>query len=180
MVKKFLIALVITLLLSLSTLAYAPCLPKGTLVKVFSKVIYSTSDLEEGSKVYFIAPSDVWVLEKKMIAEGDIFYGYVSMLKMPVQGINAAMSIVITSVKKQDGYRYPLEGKIIFSSTDVLGGNLTPPLSYNKSIHPMRTYGNRWGGTLQYVPSGEYEFGQHMYITPRSLLFVELTDDFYL
>ena len=161
---------------------YAPYLQKGTLVKVQTRMPLSTEHLEEGSKVYFIAPSDVWVLEKKAIAKGDIFQGYVSMLKMPVQGVNAAMSITITDVINPKTKEInPINGRIIFfGGSDVLGGNLTPPASYNTTIHPRRVYGNYWGGTLQYVPSGEYEFGRHVRIVQRDNIFVQFDEDYYI
>ena len=46
---------------------YDECLPKGSLIKVYTKVPLSTSGLEEGSEVFFVAPSDVWVFEKKAV-----------------------------------------------------------------------------------------------------------------
>lgn len=161
---------------------YVPYLQKGTLVKVQTRTPLSTEHLEEGSKVYFIAPSDVWVLEKKAIEKGYIFQGYVSMLKMPVQGVNAAMSITITDVINPKTKEITsIKGRIIFfGGSDVLGGNLTPPASYNTSIHPRRVYGNHWGGTLQYVPSGEYEFGRHVRIAQRDIIFVQFDEDYYI
>ena len=51
-------------------LAYEPYIPKGTLVKVYTKIPLSTEHLEEGSLVYFISPADVWVVEKKLIDQG--------------------------------------------------------------------------------------------------------------
>lgn len=177
MFKKLLILLMF--LFSCCFAAYEPYLPKGSLIKVQTKVPYTTQNLEVGSKVYFIAPSDVWVSEKKVIEKGDIFEGFVSMLKLPVQGINAAMSIDIVDIVKLDGSTYEFSGRLIFSSSHILGGNLTNPLSYNKTIHPRKVYGNPWGGTLQYVPSGEYEFGQHVGIGYRDLLFIETLEDYY-
>ena len=149
-------------------------------IKVYTKKPLNTQNLEEGSKVYFIAPSDVWVLEQKAVEKGDIFQGHVSMLKMPVQGVNAAMSVAITEIIKQDGEKIDLKGRIIFSGTDVLGGNLTNPASYNTTIHPRKVYGNHWGGTLQYVPSGEYEFGHHVGIGSRDSIFVQIDEDYYI
>lgn len=177
MIKK--IFLTFIFLLNLVGFAYTPYIPQGTLVKVYTKIPLSTQNLEEGSKVYFIAPADVWVLEDKAISKGDLFYGYVSMLKMPVKGVNAAMRINITKIKKINGSVEKINGKIIFSSSDTLGGNLTNPASYNKTIHPRKVYGNPWGGTLQYVPSGDYEFGQHVTVTQRDNLFVEFNEDYY-
>ena len=186
MVKK-LILIFLTLLITnifcfAENEAYKPFMQKGSLVKVYTKIPISTETLEEGSKVYFIVPSDVWVLEKKAIKKGNIFQGYVSMLKMPIQGINAAMSITITDmIDPYTQEKTPLKGRIIFfGGSDVLGGNLTPAASYNTTIHPRKVYGNIWGGTLQYVPSGEYEFGRHVKINQRDNIFVQLDEDYYI
>ena len=141
----------------------------------------STEHLEEGSPVYFIVPADVWVVEKKAISKGEIFLGYVSMLKMPVQGVNAAMQIKITSlINPKTKEKRPINGRVIFSSSDTLGGGLTNPATYNTTIHPRKVYGNIWGGTLQYVPSGEYEFGSHVSVNQRDNLFVQIDEDYYI
>ena len=155
-------------------------LQKGTLIKVYTKIPLSTEHLEEGSRVYFIVPADVWVLEQKAIEKGDIFIGHVSMLKMPIQGVNAALSITITDLIKPNGEKFPVTGRLIFANKDVLGGGLTNPASYNRTIHPRKVYGNLWGGSLQYVPSGEYEFGSHVGIDARDNIFVQLDEDYYI
>ncbi len=178
--KKIILLAIILFSLCIGSFAYSPYIPKGTLVKVYTKVPLNTKSLEEGSRVYFIVPSDVWVQETKAIAKGDIFTGYVSMLKMPVQGVNAAMSIKIDGLIQQRTYQRNVDGRIIFSGTDVFGGTLTNPASYNKTIHPRRVYGNWWGGTLQWVPSGEYEFGNHMEVTSKDTIFVQFDENFYL
>ena len=178
MLKKTLLIILTFFFLS-PAFAWQPCVTKGSLIKVFTKIPLSTENLQEGSPVHFIVPNDVWVLENKAIAKGDIFYGYVSMLKLPIQGVNAAMSINITDLVKTDGTKVKIKGRIIFNISTVLGGNLTNPASYNKTIHPRKVYGNIWGGTLQYVPSGEYEFGRHVTVNSRNNLFVELNEDLY-
>jgi len=151
------------------------------LVKVYTKIPLSTEHLEEGSLVYFISPADVWVVEKKLIEKGEIFKGYVSKLKMPIQGVNAAMSITITEViNPKNKTKNEIKGRIIFSSSNTIGGNLTNPASYNRTIHPRKVYGNIWGGTLQYVPSGEYEFGQHVQINQKDNIFVQFDEDYYI
>lgn len=183
MAKKIYLTILIILSIFVTSLycfAYTPCLKKGTLIKVYTKVPLTTKNLEEGSRVYFIAPADVWILEDKAIEKGDIFLGYVSMLKMPVLGVNAALSINIDSLVKKNGEKRQLKGRIVFSNSYVLGGTLTNPASYNTTIHPRKVYGNIWGGTLQYVPSGEYEFGQHVRVDARDSTFVELDEDFYI
>ncbi len=177
MFKKIII-LVIILFTTSSAMAYDPYVPKGTLIKVYTKIPLTTEHLEENSVVYFVVPSDVWVQEKKAFSAGDIFKGYVSMLKMPVQGVNAAMKIKITDVIKKEGYMEEVSGRLIFGNTETLGGNLTAPASYNKSFFPRKVYGSVWGGTFRYVPSGEYEFGRHMIINMRDSLFVQLDEDY--
>ncbi len=183
MLKKFYLTILIIISIFVTSLycfAFSPYLKKGTLIKVYTRVPLTTANLEEGSRVYFISPADVWILEDKAIEKGDIFLGYVSMLKMPVLGVNAAMKINIDSLVRKNGEKRQLKGKIIFSGSDTLGGNLTNPASYNTTIHPRKVYGNPWGGTLQYVPSGEYEFGQHVRIDARDNIFVEIDEDFYI
>jgi len=184
MLKKIFLTF-FTLILSISSQTfgyddYAPFLQKGTLIKVQTKIPYTTENLELGSKVYFMVPADVWILEEKAIEKGDIFIGEVDFLKVPTVGINAAMKIKINALIKKNGEKRTFDGRLIFSSSDVLGGNLTNPASYNTTIHPRKVYKNIWGGTLQYVPSGEYEFGQHVRIDMKSSLFVQVNENFYL
>lgn len=180
MLRNLILLILIFFVTNISSFAFEPYLQKGALIKVYPKVTLSTESLEEGSKVYFIAQSDVWLLEKKAIEEGDIFLGHVSLLKMPIVGVNAAMKIEITDIIKKDGEKRQLLGKIIFPSGEVLGGNLTNPASYNQIIHPRRVYGCPWGGTLQYVPSGEYEQGTHVKVTPRDGLFIQLVENYFI
>lgn len=184
MAKKILLILftfLISNILCFAQNSYQPHIPQGTLVKVQTKIPLTTEQLELGSRVYFIVPSDVWVVEKKVISKGEIFAGHVNMLKMPIQGINAAMSIAITDIiNPKTKEKRSITGRIIFSNSDILGGNLTNPASYNTTIHPRKVYGNIWGGSLQYVPSGEYEFGSHVTINQRDNIFVQFDEDFYI
>ncbi len=99
---------------------------------------------------------------------------------MPAKGVNAAMQITITEITKKEGPSIPLKGKIIFSSSKTLGGTLTNPASYNKMIHSKKVYGNIWGAVGQYVPSGDWEFGQHVEVTSRDSLFVEIDENYYI
>ena len=90
------------------------------------------------------------------------------------------MKIKITDIIKQDGSMYEFSGKIMYKNSDMIGGNLTNPASYNRTVHPRRVYGNPWGGTMQFVPSGEYEEGQHVKINMRDSMFIELDEDYYI
>lgn len=182
MLKKVLLILFTIFVTKIFCLAYDVHLPAGSMIKVYTKVPITTQNLSVGSPLYFIVPSDVWVLEKKAIEKGDIFLGEVSMLHVPIQGVNAAMSVDIkTLVKKTTKEKKQIKAKLIFSNgSEILGGNLTSPMSYNTTVHPRKVYGNIWGGALQYVPSGEYEFGKHMTINSRDILFIKLDENYYI
>ena len=181
MTKKIILIFLTIIFTKIFAFAYSPYLPKGTLIKVYTKKPISTSELETGSIVYFISSADVWVQEKKAVKKGDIFKGYVSELTLPVQEVNASMKVKITNIIDPiEKIAYELNGRIIFYSSEVLGGNLTNPASYNRTIHPRKVYGNIWGGALQYVPSGEYEFGSHVGINQRDSVFVQLDEDYYI
>ena len=180
MLKNFLFIILTFLTLNTFCFGYQEYLPKGTMLKVYAKIPLSTANLEEKSEVVFVAPADVWVIEKKAVEKGDIFKGYVDDLTMPILGVNASMSVKITTIVDKYGDERPIKGRVIFFNSDRLGGNLTNPASYNKVIHPRKVYGNVFGGSLQYVPSGEYEFGHHVGVSARDSLFIELDEDFYI
>lgn len=147
------------------------CLKEGSFVLVYAIKKYSTDMLQEGDPVYFIAPSDVWLDETNIVPKNSVFSGYVSMLRMPVTGVNAALSIKITNITTPDGVTKEFDGRLTNGKNDVIGGELTPPASYNKMTH---LYQSRlhWSGTTQWVPSGEYEFGQHRGVVPGQNLFI--------
>ncbi|MBR1618202.1 hypothetical protein IJ670_08650 [bacterium] len=180
MIRKILYIFLTLIFVNINAFAYSPCLQKGTIIKVQPQITLSSEHLEENSVVYFVSPMDIWVLEEKAIEKGDIFKGYVSMMKMPTVGVNAALKINITEIIKQDGTVYDFKGRIIFKNQEMIGGDLTNPASYNKTIHPRKVYGNPWGGTLQYVPSGEWEMGEHIKLDNRDNIFIELDEDYYI
>lgn len=153
-------------------------LDKGTFVLVYSKKTLSSETMQEGDRVYFISPADVWVNETNIVPENSVFVGYVSMLKMPIKGINAAFSIKITHIILPNGETKNFSGRISNGKSDILGGELAPPASYNKMAHPYQSRWH-WSGTTQWVPSGEYEYGRHRGITPGQKLFIVLDEPYY-
>ena len=166
------IALILTLALPLCTRCYATAmLDKGAFILVHAKKVFSSETLQEGDKVYFVAVDDVWVDETNIIPKNTIFSGYVSMLKMPIKGINAALKFKITHITLPSGETRNFDGYISNGKGDMIGGEQTPPASYNKMAHlyPSRLH---WSGTTQWVPSGEYEYGQHRGVKPGQNLFV--------
>ena len=166
--------LILTILLFTCKLCQAQAiLDTGTLILVHSTKVLSTKTLQEGDSVFFVAPADVWVDEINIVPKNTIFKGYVSMLKMPVKGINAALKFKITHIILPNGETRNFDGYISNGKSDIIGGEQTPPASYNKMAHiyPSRLH---WSGTTQWVPSGEYEYGMHRGVKPGQNLFVVL------
>jgi len=145
------------------------------MVMVYPKRPISTETYQEGDFVYFVNPSDVWLGEKNIFPKNSIFVGHVSLLKMPVQGINGAISMKITEVAYPDGRSKAIDATIYHNGKDVIGGDLTPPASYNTSIHRQGGWAR---GALQWVPSGVYEFGKHTNIPSSEAVFVVLDENF--
>lgn len=153
-------------------------LSKGAFIPVYPTRTLSTSVQEEGDNTYFIVPYDMWIDEVKIVPKNSIIKARISMLKMPIQGINAAMVIETENITFPSGEKYDFKGKIAYKGEVQIGGNLTPPASYNKSLHMRR--GEYYNGVIaQYVPSGEYEFGQHVTIPTDELLQVVLDEEFH-
>lgn len=173
--KRIVLTIVLMAVFILSFLSSANaknlCLKEGSFVLVHVTKKFTTDTLQEGDRVYFVAPSDVWLDETKIVPKNSVFLGYVSMLKMPVKGVNAALSIKITNITLPDGSTKEFSGRLTNGKSDVIGGELTPPASYNKMTH---LYQSRlhWSGTTQWVPSGEYEYGQHRGVVPGQNLFI--------
>lgn len=169
------ITFVSVLILSLYTKGYcrSAVLDKGTFILVNTRKILSTETLQEGDRVYFISPADVWVDETNIVPKNSIFTGYVSMLKMPVKGVNGALKFKITHITLPNGETKEFNGKITDGNSDMIGGELAPPASYNKMTHLYQSRWH-WSGTTQWVPSGEYEYGRHRGIKPGQNLFIEL------
>ncbi len=172
MKKIFLAITFVAVLLTMYSLnTLAATLEKGSFVLVETKKILSTQTLQEGDTVYFIAPQDTWLDEINIVPKNSIFTGYVSMLKMPVKGINAAIKFKITHITLPNGETHEFDGVITDGKSDMIGGELAPPASYNKMTHLYQSRWH-WSGTTQWVPSGDYEYGQHRGVKPGQKLFV--------
>ncbi len=152
-------------------------MPKDSFIPVYPIRPISTSIVDENETVYFIVPSDLWIEEFKIIPKDSVVKGKIAMLKMPVTGINAALKIDADLIVFPDGTKHKLSGFITTNGDRQIGGNLTPPLSYNKTFHPRK--GEYFSAYVaQYVPSGEYEFGQHITLLQTRMLQLVLLEDF--
>lgn len=175
MKKLFLLAFL--LLIVFAPLAQSAEVLKGTMVMVYSKKPISTEFYQENDFVYFINPVDVFQGEENIFPKNSIFIGYVNFLKLPVQGVNGAIGIKITEVIFPNGKKQKINATIHHQGEAKIGGSLTPPASYNKSIH----YWKGWQrGAIQLVPSGEYEFGKHTTIPVNEGLFVVFDENINL
>lgn len=151
---------------------------KGALLQAYPVKTISTAELNEGDTVYFINPGDLWAYEVNVLPKNSYFRGHVEMLKMPVKGINAAIVIKITEVILPDGSIKRMNASVTKNGSAQIGGNLTPPASYNKTIHPRKGMYWKGAGVLQYVPSGEYEMGIHITLPTSEVLFIMLDEDY--
>ena len=173
-----LIALFFTLANTLADETYI--LPQGSQIRAYSNSTLSTFTHQEGDKVYFLNPSDLWMGEKNIIPKNSIFEGVITMLKMPIQGINCAMAIQIVALHYPNGEIIEFPGILQFNGNTTLGGDLAPPLSYNYSIHRQHKVWSVFKfptDALQYVPSGEYEFGQHFTLKTNDAVYIITTTD---
>lgn len=151
---------------------------KGVMIQAYPLKTITTAALDEGDIVYFINPSDLWAYEINVIPKNSYFRGYVEMLKMPVKGINAAMVIRITEVILPDGTIKRIGATVTQSGTPQIGGNLTPPASYNKTVHPREGMYWKRAGVLQYVPSGDYEMGMHVTLPTSDPVYIILDEEY--
>lgn len=175
-VKKTLLTL--ALLMFMTTAFGETYLPKGTILQVYPRKTVDTATMQEGDIVYFVNPSDVFSVEEKVFPANSIFLGEVYFLKMPILGVNAAFKVRITDViTPLDGKRQRISGEIYYKGNATIGGTLTPPASYNTAVHPTMGWTGP-SGVLQYVPSGEYEFGQHTGLTTRDAVFIQLSENY--
>lgn len=151
---------------------------KGVMLRAYPLKTISTYVLNENDTVYFINPSDIWVEEVNALPKDTLYKGYVEMLKMPVKGVNAAIVMRIDEIIYPNGDIRKTKGTVLYKGTnDIIGGNLTPPASYNKTVHPREGMYWKRAGVLQFVPSGEYEMGQHITIPTSENVFIRLDED---
>lgn len=151
---------------------------KGVMLQAYPLKTVSSASLNEGDTVYFINPADLWSYETNLLPKNTYFRGHVEMLKMPVKGVNAAMAIRITEVILPDGTIKTMNATVTKDGAAQIGGNLTPPVSYNKTVHPREGMYWKRAGVLQYVPSGDYEMGMHITIPTDEPVFIMLNEDY--
>ncbi|MCX4275255.1 MAG: hypothetical protein OSJ27_05690 [Candidatus Gastranaerophilales bacterium] len=151
---------------------------KGVMLQAYPMKTISTASFNEGDIVYFINPTDLWAYETKVLPKNTYFRGYIEMLKMPVKGVNAAITIKITEAILPDGSIKKMNATVTQNGNAQIGGNLTPPASYNKTVHPREGMYWKRAGVLQYVPSGEYEMGLHITLPTSDIIYIMLDEEY--
>lgn len=151
---------------------------KGVMIQAYPVKTITTAALNEGDIVYFITPSDLWGYEVNILPKNTRLRGYVEMLKMPIKGINAAMVIRITEAIQPNGIIRKMNATVTHNGSTQIGGTLTPPASYNKTVHPRRGMYWKSAGVLQYVPSGDYEMGIHVTLPTNEAVLIMLDEDY--
>ncbi|MBR2386326.1 hypothetical protein IKA92_03420 [bacterium] len=169
------IALILLLLIGINTAQSAEIL-NGTIVRVYPRKPISTENYQIGDFVYFVNPIDMWQGNEILIPESTVFTGHIATLHMPVQGVNASMSMKINKMILPNGKQYDIDATITHKGKEILGGEQTNPASYNTSIHYIAPF----RGVKQWVPSGEWEFGSHITLTQKNELYITFTNNLIL
>lgn len=152
-------------------------IPKGTFIPVISTQEISTFYCDEGSPVKFISTSDLYLYETNIIPSETELSGYIEKINEPIVGTNGSMIIKINKLKLSDGFEIPMHGYIYSTSGNLLGGELTPPASYDR----MPSYRAGFGkGYLRDVPGPVRRMGEHKVIASGTDLIIILVKPLWI
>ena len=171
MLKRFLSTLL--LFMACACIASEPVLkdydefkiPAGYFIPIMSLQEFSTAYTEESEPLNFITTNDIYLFDKNVIPKGSKLTGYIEKKNEPVRGTNAAMKVFINKLYLTDGYEIPIKAYIYSPNDNKIGGELTPPLTYNRVPHYQRWTMFRTFGVLQYVPGDQRKMGQHVTVS---------------
>ena len=148
--------------------------PTGTFVPIMSLQEFSTAYNEEGDALNFVTTNDIYVFDKKIIPQGCKLTGYVEKKNEPIRGTNAAIKVFINKMYLPDNYEIPIKAYIYSANDNKIGGELTPPETYNLVPHYQRWTMFRAYGVLQYVPGDQRSMGKHVTISSGANLIMVL------
>lgn len=140
-------------------------IPQGYFVPIMSLQEFSTAYTEEGEKLNFVTTNDIYIFDKNVIPSGSKLTGFIEKKNEPVRGTNAAMTVFINKMYLPDGFEIPIKAYIYTQNNNKIGGELTPPLTFNKIPHYQRWAMFRAMGTVQYVPGDQRKMGEHVTIS---------------
>lgn len=140
-------------------------IPSGYYIPIMSMQEFSTAYSEEGEVLDFITTNDIYLFDKNVLPSGSKLKGYIEKKHEPVRGTNASMKVFINKIYLSDGFEIPIKAYIYTANDNIIGGELTAPLKYNKVPHYQRWTMFRAFGVLQYVPGEQRKMGEHVTIS---------------
>lgn len=151
-------------------------IPKGSFIPVISAQEISTAYCDVGSKVKFISTNDLYLHETNIIPRETEFFGYIEKVNEPVIGTNASMTIKITNLRLADGFEIPVRGYIYMNSSNIIGGELTAPTSFDKKQSLREGFKNMSG----YVPGPTRRMGEPKVIASGADLMILLVSPIFI
>jgi len=140
-------------------------IPAGYFIPIMSLQEFSTAFTEESEELNFITTNDIYIFDKNVIPQGCRLKGFIEKKNEPIVGTNAAMKVFINKLYLPDGFEIPIKAYIYSANNNKIGGELTPPLTYNKIPHYQRWTMFRAMGVTQYVPGDQRKMGEHVKIS---------------
>ncbi|MCQ2743820.1 MAG: hypothetical protein MJ230_03370 [bacterium] len=151
-------------------------IPAGYHIPIMSLQEFSTAYTEEGECLNFITTNDIYLFNKNVIPKGTKLTGYIEKKNEPIRGTNASMKIFVNKMYLPDGYEIPIKAYISTVNNNLIGGELTPPETYNKVPHYQRWSMFRAYGVLQYVPGDQRRMGEHVTISSGANLKIVIVE----
>ncbi len=151
-------------------------IPAGYHIPIMSLQEFSTAYTEEGECLNFITTNDIYLFNKNVIPKGTKLTGYIEKKNEPIRGTNASMKIFVNKMYLPDGYEIPIKAYISTVNNNLIGGELTPPETYNKIPHYQRWSMFRAYGVLQYVPGDQRRMGEHVTISSGANLKIVIVE----
>jgi len=149
----------------------------GTFIPVMNTSEVSTQNCPEGFKTMFISTNDLYLNDVNVIPQNTVFYGRVEDLHEPVVGTNGSMKIKVEKMIYPDGFEMPLRGYIYSTNNNILGGEMSEPVKYNKMPHYQTRYK---AATLQLRPARERKMGVHTTLRAGENKLIILTDPIWI
>ncbi len=146
----------------------------GTFIPVISAQEISTQYNSEGYKVKFIATTDLFMYETKIVPENTLFEGYIEKMNEPIIGTNASMIIRIAKMILPDGYELPMKGYIYTSNNNLIGGGVSEPENWIRMPHYQQKL--KGTATLQLKPGERRKMGEHTTLPSGLDLLIILTE----
>ena len=140
-------------------------IPAGYFIPIMSLQEFSTAYTEEGEKLNFVTTNDIYLFDKNVIPQGCKLKGYIEKKNEPIRGTNAAMKVFINKMYLPDGFEIPIKAYISTPNDNKIGGELTPPLTWNRIPHYQRWTMFRAMGVVQCVPGDQRKMGEHVTVS---------------